>query len=381
MLTGALQIERIELFEVPLTLRTPLRSSTHVTHDISRVLVKLTASGLIGWGEIATLNDASYLGETTGLAWHAARELFAPALRRAEFRDVAAFCARYAHVREHTFTRAGFELAAWDVIGKATGRSLGQMLGAVQARIPCGVVVGVGEAAATLEAVARYVDEGYGRIKLKVGAGRAMAREVADARDVATVTAVRQQFPDMMLWVDANSAYAIEDLDVLCSFDALGVGLLEQPFAVDDLLDHAALQRRVRAKVCLDESVRSLHDARSASALGAARSFNVKPGRVGGLCAARELASWAARAGIETWCGGMFEFGIGRAANIALAACPWFTAPGDISASDKYFTEDVIESPARLEEGHLRVPSAPGLGVEVREAWVRERALRTDCVS
>jgi o-succinylbenzoate synthase len=247
------------------------------------------------------------------------------------------------------------EMAVLDAQLRVRGESFGTYLGAVRDRVPAGVSVGIADSVpALLETVAGYLDQGYVRIKLKIEPGW----------DVVPVRAVRERFGDgLALQVDANAAYTLADAGTLARLDAFDLLLIEQPLAEDDLREHAELGRLVGTPICLDESITSAKAAADALILRAARIINIKAGRVGGYLEARRIHDLCRAHGVAVWCGGMLESGLGRAANVALAALPGFTLPGDTSASDRYYARDVTE-PFRLDEGHLPVPTGPGLGVE-----------------
>jgi O-succinylbenzoate synthase len=252
--------------------------------------------------------------------------------------------------------KAALEMALLDAELRAAGVPLATFFGATRDRVPSGVSVGIHESVpALLDSVAGYLAEGYVRIKLKIEPGW----------DVEPVRAVRERFgDDVLLQVDANTAYTVGDAPQLAKLDPFRLLLIEQPLAEDDLRGHAELARRIATPVCLDESVTSARAAADAIAMGATQIINIKPGRVGGYLEARRIAAVAAANGVPVWCGGMLETGLGRGANAALAACPEFTLPGDVSASDRFYAQD-ITAPFRLEEGHIRVPTGPGIGSDV----------------
>jgi O-succinylbenzoate synthase len=262
-----------------------------------------------------------------------------------------------ASVRGHRMAKAALEMAWLDLELRTAGRSLAEYLGAVRTEVDCGVSVGMTDTTEQLiETVGGYLEQGYRRIKLKIGPGT----------DVDRVRAVRERVgPDVLLQVDANAAYTLEDSEHLAQLDEFDLLLIEQPLPEEQLLGHAKLARRLTTPVCLDESIISSDVAAEAIEMGACSIVNIKPGRVGGYIEARRVHDVCAARGVPVWCGGMLETGIGRAANLALAALPGFTLPGDVSASDRYFHRDITE-PFVLEDGRLRVPAGPGLGVDVR---------------
>jgi len=349
-------LEGFELRVLHLPLVSPFTTSFG-TETVREVIVvrALTAEGE-GWGEIVTQQSPLYSSEYTYGAWDVAQRFLIPALldrQTVAAEDVAATLEPFVG---HRMVKAGLELAVLDAALRAEGRPLGEYLGAVRDRIPSGVSVGIQrDPAALIDAVGGYLDEGYVRIKIKIKPGR----------DIGDTAAVRDAFGDITLQVDANSAYTLADADTLAELDRFDLLLIEQPLQEDDLVDHAALAAHLRTPVCLDESITSRKTAADALALGAASVINIKAGRVGGYLEAVAIHDLCHGAGIPVWCGGMLETGIGRAANAALAALPGFTLPGDVSASSRFFTRDIVTEPITLEEGHVRVPDGAGLGVQI----------------
>jgi O-succinylbenzoate synthase len=352
-----LAIERVELRHIRMRLLSPFETSFGVEDDREALVLRVWAEGLVGWGECVAAAFPGYSYETVGTAWHVLEAFFLPAVvgQRIEgIADVRTLIQRY---KGHPQARAGLELAIWDLIGKAGGTSLRSLLGGERVRVPVGVSIGIQADPATLvRAAAGYLDQGYRRIKVKIKPGR----------DLEDVRAVRQSFPGIDLQVDANSAYTLADSDRLKALDDFELLLIEQPLAEDDLIDHARLQAGMRTALCLDESILSARHARQALDLGACRVINIKPARVGGLAEAKAIHDLCLARGIPVWCGGMLETGIGRAANLALASLPGFTLPGDISASARYYAQDIAEPTFALnQDSTIDVPAGPGLGVEV----------------
>ncbi len=297
-----------------------------------------------------------YSSEYTQGAWDVALRWLIPALLDRHTLAPEEVAGVLGPIVGHRMAKAGLELAVLDAALRSEGRALGEYLGAVRDRVPSGVSVGIQrDPAALVEVVGGYLDEGYVRIKIKIKPGR----------DIAETAAVRDAFGTIPLQVDANSAYTLADVDTLAELDRFDLLLIEQPLQEDDLVDHATLARRLRTPVCLDESIVSEKAAIDALALGSASVINIKAGRVGGYLEAVRIHDLCADAGIPVWCGGMLETGIGRAANAALAALPGFTLPGDVSASSRFYARDIVTDPAVLEDGHVRVPTGAGLGVEI----------------
>jgi len=265
--------------------------------------------------------------------------------------------------------KAGIEMALWDLLGKAQNKSLGEMLGSQRKQVEVGVSVGIQDSAQELvKVVASYLENGYQRIKIKIKPGR----------DVVETKAVREAFPRIRLQVDANSAYTLETAQALQPLDNLDLLLIEQPLAEDDLWDHSQLQPRFKTPLCLDESILSVRHARQALEMGACRVINIKAGRVGGLSNAVDIHNYCIKLGIPVWCGGMLETGVGRASNLALAALPGFTLPGDISASERYYVEDITEQRFTLNsDSTITIPDGPGLGVSLDRSALERATLTT----
>lgn len=365
-------LEAVELRILRIPLVSPFTTSfgTETVREV--IIVTAETSDGRGWGEVVTQSEPSYSSEYTQGAWDVLTRFLAPALldrRTFSPEEVGGILGR---VVGHRMAKAGLELAVVDAALRADGRSLAQYLGAVNDRVPSGVSVGIQrDPAALVDAVGGYLDEGYVRIKIKIKPGR----------DIDDTAAVRAAFGAIPLQVDANSAYTLPDADTLAELDRFDLLLIEQPLQEDDLVDHATLARRLRTPVCLDESIVSDKAAADALALGSAAILNIKAGRVGGYLEAVAIHDRARAAGIPVWCGGMLETGIGRAANAALAALPGFTLPGDISASARFYDRDIVTEPAVLEDGHIRVPTGPGIGVEIDAAALEEFTVRRERIT
>jgi len=354
------KINGIELRRIAMPLVAPFRTSfgTETRRDV--LLVRVVTPQAEGWGECVAMSEPLYSPEYVDGAADVLRRFLIPALRAhlatASDADVDANLVNrlLEPVRGHRMAKAALETAVLDAELRTAGRSFAAFLGATRDRVPCGVSVGImNSIPELLDAVAGYLDEGYVRIKLKIEPGW----------DLDPVRAVRERFGDRtLLQVDANAAYTLADANHLAKLDAFDLLLIEQPLAEDDMVQHAALAKRLRTPVCLDESIESAAHAAAAISLGACTVINIKPGRVGGYLEARRIHDLCRAHGVAAWCGGMLETGLGRAANVALAALPGCTLPGDTSASRRYFATDITD-PFELEDGHLTVPTGPGLGV------------------
>jgi o-succinylbenzoate synthase len=350
-----MRLTGVELRRVALPLVTPFRTSFGVERDRDVLLVRAVTTDAEGWGECVAAAEPRYSSEYADGAADVLRRFLVPAAAALGQLDPGALGPGLAFVKGHRMAKAALELAVLDAWLRARGEPLAAHLGATRDRVPAGVSVGImGSVAELLDAVAGYLDQGYLRIKLKIEPGW----------DLGPVAAVRERFgDDLALQVDANAAYTLADADHLAGLDRFGLLLVEQPLAEDDLVGHVELARRLATPVCLDESITSAKAAVDAVALGACQIVNVKAGRVGGYLEARRLHDRCRERGVPLWCGGMLETGIGRAANVALAALPGFSLPGDTSASDRYYRQD-LTAPFVLSDGHLAVPTGPGIGVQ-----------------
>ncbi|HVF53924.1 MAG TPA: o-succinylbenzoate synthase [Actinomycetota bacterium] len=349
-----MKLNGVELRRVALPLVHPFRTSFGVQTERDVLLVRVTTPDAEGWGECVAGAEPLYSSEYTDAAEHVIRHHMVPRLFQAGEIGASDVAPALRAIKGHPMAKAALEMAILDAELRARGESFAQHLGAVRAAVPSGVSVGIMDSIPELlDAVAGYIDEGYVRIKLKIEPGW----------DVEPVRAVRERFgSELLLQVDANTAYTLADAAHLTQLDVFELLLIEQPLDEDDVAGHAELALKIRTPVCLDESITSSRAAADAIARGACRIVNIKPGRVGGYLEARAIHDVCAAHQIPVWCGGMLETGLGRAANLALAALPNFVLPGDVSASGRWFETD-ITPPFTLESGHIRVPDGPGLGV------------------
>jgi o-succinylbenzoate synthase len=347
----------------------PFQTSRWVETDRQFVVVQLESAGLTAWGECTATQHCAYSYETTKTNWHILEDFIIPSVLAGAPSDIPAYRAVISHLTGHPMAKAGMEMALWDLFAQRQGVSLQKLLGGTRDRVKVGVSVGIQPTTqALLETVAGYLAQGYTRIKLKIKPGR----------DVDDVAAVRRAHPHLLLQVDGNSVYRLEDAPHLKSLDEFDLLLIEQPLAEDDIIDHAKLQPQLKTPLCLDESILSVTHARWALELGACRVINIKPGRVGGMHEGKLIHDYCLARHIPVWMGGMLESGIGRAANVALASLPGFTLPGDISASARYYAEDLVEPPFVLNsDSTLTVPTGPGLGIMVRRDMLKKYTLMT----
>lgn len=354
--------ELFELRRIRMPLVRPFRTS-YGTESVREVLLVRVVTDLgEGWAECSIESEPSYLSEFLDAADPVLRDHLVPRLFAAGSLRAEHVAPLLAPVKGHRMAKATLEMALLDAQLRAEQSSFQEYLGSTRRTVTVGVSVGITDTIEELAGVvAGYVADGYRRVKLKIAPGF----------DIAPVRRVREDHPDVMLQVDANTAYTTADIDHLARLDAFDLLMIEQPFAEDDLVGHAELARRIATPVCLDEAIRSLDHLESALALHAADVINLKPARVGGYLTARAIHDRCLALGVPVWCGGMLETGIGRAANLALASLPGFCLPGDISASRRYWSRD-ITAPFELRDGEIEVPTGPGFGVDVDTGFIDE---------
>jgi len=373
----SVRIERIELREIRLSLRRPFRISSGVQTERRILLLELrNGDGAVGWSECVAQERPNYSPETIDTAWWAIREWLAPRVLGREFAGPSEVAPALAEgVCGHRMARGAVEMGAWALDAARRGVSLSRRLGGTRDRVETGISLGIQESPEALaERVATAREEGYRRIKVKIKPGS--DREfLAAAREAAG-----EETP---LMADANAGFTPADADHLASLDEFGLLMLEQPLDREDLLRHADLQARLRTPICLDESITGPDRTKDMIRLEAARIVNVKPGRVGGFRSSRGIHDLCRDHGVPVWCGGMLESGVGRAHNVALASLPGFTLPGDLSASRRYWEEDIVEPEWTVgPDSTVRVPSEePGLGVEVRRDRVEELTVRRETLT
>jgi O-succinylbenzoate synthase len=353
----SIQIDQVELRLIRLPLVEPFETSFGSIDSRLIFLVRLEANGLTGWGEVVASEAPLYSYETVGSAFHIICDFLAPAILKQPITTLNQLANHLARFKGHNMAKAGIELAFMDLIAQAEGEPLSRVLGGDREHVSVGVSLGIQPTVeALLERVDRYLNLGYQRIKLKIKPGW----------DVEVVRKVRHAHPDILLSVDANSAYTLKDKEHLKQLDDFNLLMIEQPLENDDIVDHAALQSELKTSICLDESITSVSHARKALELGSCRLINIKVGRVGGYLQALAIHDLCYSKGVPVWCGGMLESGIGRAHNIALASLPGFTLPGDISASSRYFKKDIIDPEVTVAaDGTVEVPKQAGLGFDI----------------
>ena len=373
-MTTELNLEKLELREIELPLVSPFETSFGRTTRRRIMIVRaFDKNGASGYGECVAAEKPFFNYETIDTAWLITTKHIGPLLTQARVKSAADVTGSLAQIRGNRMAKGGVETAVWDLEAKLAGCPLWQYLGGSRDEINCGVSIGLQKTTEELlDEVALELDSGYQRIKIKIKPGK----------DIQLVEAIRSQFPNITLSVDANSAYSLNGhLSVVKQLDNYRLLMIEQPLAAGDLVDHAKLQSQIKTSICLDESIVSLDDCRHALELGSCRIVNIKLGRVGGHTEARQIQAYAAERGVPVWCGGMLESGIGRAHNIAMSTQSGFTLPGDVSASERYWAEDIIEPPVKVSrQGTIKAPAGPGIGFDVNEARIEALTVRRETV-
>jgi O-succinylbenzoate synthase len=363
-----MRIESITLRELEMRLKWPFETSFGVTQKRRVLLVEMIADGVTGWGEVTTGEAPYYNYETTDTAWLVISECIAPLLIGKELSTASDVPSLINRIRGHQMAKAGVENALWDIEAQHKKLSLSKLLTGVREEIPCGVSLGIRESPQSLvEKVGEELSNGYQRVKMKIKPGK----------DLDFVAAVRKKFPSATLSVDANSAYSLSDVDHLRKFDDYDLLMMEQPLQWDEIYSHAKLQKQIKTALCLDECISHARHAEAAIELAACRILNIKVGRVGGHTEARRVHDICLQHSIPVWCGGMLESGIGRAHNIAISTLPNFTLPGDVSASKRYWKEDIIDPEVEITpRGTIRVPQGSGIGYSVKREFVEHLTVK-----
>jgi o-succinylbenzoate synthase len=366
-----MELAAIHAREISMRLIAPFETSFGITHDRRILLLELHAKdGSSGWGEVTAGEGPFYNPETTDTAWIMLRNFLVPLLLGKTIDSPEAAMHAMEPVRGHEMAKAALETALWDLFATQQSVSLSKMLGSTRSEISCGVSLGIHkDTGKLLDSIGRELAAGYQRVKLKIKPGH----------DIQVVSAVRNKYPDIALTVDANSAYRLTDIALLEQLDAFDLTYIEQPLEWNEIYQHAELQRRLKTAICLDECIHNLRDAEAAIEFGACRVINIKLGRVSGHTEARRIQAYCMEHDVPVWCGGMLESGIGRAHNIAMSSLPGFVLPGDVSASKRYWEEDIILPAVEVSpEGIIRVPDSPGLGFTVNERRIEKLTVRQE---
>lgn len=354
-----MKIDIIELRHVKMKLASPFKTSMGTDFFVEHIIIKVESGGITGWGECVAEGNPFYSYETVQTSWHILKDFIIPNVVGEKISNIEDAINRWNNIRGHRMAKAGLEAALWDLFAKRKNLSLSKLIGGVRNKIDVGVSIGIQKSEKDLlKKVEGYVKEGYKRIKIKIEPGY----------DITPIKFLRKYFPDILLQVDANSAYSLKDINKIKKLDEFNLLLIEQPLGYEDIYQHSKLQRVLKTPICLDESIHSLDDTIAALELDACRVINIKPGRVGGFSESIKIHNYCNKKKIPVWCGGMLETGIGRAGNIALASLKNFTLPGDISASKRYFEQDIVEPEFTInKDGTMKVPEGEGIGVEVNK--------------
>lgn len=358
-----MDIKGVKLSIIKMSLNTPFTTHLGSVSGREAIIVEVeNRNGCIGYGEGVAFSSPWYTEETVQTSYHVLKDFLIPLLRTKGISHPEEASVLFSSVRRNHMAKAALETALWDLQAKKEGLPLSTLVGGTMEAIPAGVVVGNPNLPEALKQIEGYLEQGFKRVKVKI----------SPENDFHYISEIRQQYPDLPLMADANSAYSLEDVDCLKALDEFGLLMIEQPLGYDDIIDHAKLQPQIETPICLDESIVTFDDARKAVELGSCKIINIKIGRVGGLGEAKRIHDYCHSKGIPVWAGGMIEFGISRAHNIALASLPGFTIPGDISGSDRYWEQDIIEPEIKVENGMIKVPDSPGIGLELNRKRMKE---------
>lgn len=369
-----MRIASVELIEINLPLVHFFETSFGRTYERRIILVRVEdADGAEGWGEVTCGELPGYSDEWTDSAWVTLEKILAPMVVGREFESAADVWNAMSWARGHRMAKSGIETACWDLEAKKLGVPLWRHLGGVNQTIECGVSIGIQDSVEQLlDKIRVELEAGYRRIKIKI----------SPKWDYEILEAIRKEFGDIPLTADANSAYTLKDIDKLRSFEEFDLMMIEQPLAHDDIVDHAKLQREIKTPVCLDEPIRSPDDARKAIELKSGKIINLKNGRVGGHTQSKLVEQICRENNIPVWCGGMLESGIGRAHNIAISTLAGYTLPGDVSASKRYWHEDIIEPAVEVSaDGTITAPGGPGIGFDIKRDRIEQSSVRRSIIS
>lgn len=358
-----MNLEEIRLHVIRMPLKTPFVTHLETVRDREAIILEvIDQNGLKGYGEVVAFSSPWYTEETVKTCLHMLNDFLIPLLKANPIKHPKELTALFSGIRRNNMAKAGLDMALWDLYAKKANVSLSKLFGGTLQQIPSGVVVGTDSIEKAKEQISEYLQNGYKRVKVKIH----------PSNDFEVLSEIRKAFPNLQLMADANSAYTLEDVTLLQRLDEFDLMMIEQPLAVDDIIDHATLQSQLRTPICLDESINSFEDARRAVELGSCQVINIKIGRVGGITEALRIHDYCLQKGISVWCGGMIEFGISRAHNIALASLPGFTIPGDISASSRYWEKDIIYPEVEVDNGTIAVTTSPGIGYELDMQRLKE---------
>jgi o-succinylbenzoate synthase len=358
-----MRISSIQIYVIKMPLKSPFLTHLGAVTDREGIIVKVTdLDGASGYGEGVAFTSPWYTEETVQTSLHMLNDFLIPLLKKNPIQHPKELSKVFQSIRRNNMAKSALETAVWDLYAKRNSTPLSKILGGIREKIPSGVVVATDSSVKALTQIEDYLGQGYQRFKIKIHPGQ----------DITLLSEIRRSYPELPIMADANSSYTLKDIDRLKALDEFNLMMIEQPLAFDDLIEHAILQKEVKTPICLDESIISFDDARKAVEYGSCQVINIKVGRVGGLYEAKRIHDYCLEKNIKVWCGGMIEFGVSRAHNIALATLPGFTIPGDISASSRFWDEDIIFPEVIVENGWVKIPTEPGIGFQVNEKRLRE---------
>jgi o-succinylbenzoate synthase len=358
-----MKISSVQLYVIQMPLKTPFITHLDVVKDRKGIIVEVKdIDGLSGFGESVAFSTPWYTEETVETCLHMLSDFLIPILQKHPIQHPEEVSLLFKAVRRNNMAKAALETAIWDLFAKRHSEPLSKILGGTQRDVASGVVIATDSIPKALGQIEKYLAEGYQRIKVKINPNQ----------DISFISEIRRSYPDLPIMADANSAYTLKDVDRIKALDEFNLLMIEQPLAHDDIIEHALLQKEINTPICLDESIVTFEDARKAIEFGSCKVINIKVGRVGGLYEAKRIHDYCNNSGIPVWCGGMIEFGISRAHNIALASLPGFTIPGDISASNRFWEEDIIAPEVTVENGFINVPTEPGIGFKLNKKRLHE---------
>lgn len=368
-----MEIKEIKLHQLEMDLKNPFTTSFGTqTKRFITIVEAVNADGLSGFGECVAGEDPLYSEEFMDSALIAMKKYFAPIIIKNGISHPDDVWNLLVPFKKNNMAKAGLEGAVWDLYAKENGMTLAEAVGGKKTEVDVGVSLGLEDTdELLLERIKEKVEEGYKRIKVKIKPGR----------DIEMLRKIRDKFPDIPLMVDANSAYTLDDIELLKAMDEFNLMMIEQPLAAGDIVDHAKLQKEIRAPVCLDESIDSYQAAKASIELGSCKIINVKVGRVGGITESKRIHDLAAEHNIPLWCGGMLEAGVGRLHNVAITTLSNFTLPGDTASSSRYWEEDIITPEVVAENGVVKVSDQPGIGAEVDFDKMKQYLKQTDTIT
>lgn len=357
-----MQLSSITLRVISMPLKTPFHTHLETVYNREVIVVEArNQEGTIGYGEAVPFSSPWYTEETIKTVFHMLEDFLIPLTLKKEWTHPSELTKLWSGIRRNQMAKAALEQAIWDLYSKKQGVYLGAVFGGDRTEVAAGVVIAASNVDEALHQISMYSKEGYQRYKIKINRGN----------DIQLLSEIRKVYPNLPLMVDANSAYTLDDLEHLRQLDQFQLMMIEQPLNFDDIVEHSFLQKELKTPICLDESICSFHDAKSALLLGGGRILNIKMARVGGWSEAVKIHDLCVEANVPLWCGGMIEFGISRAHNVALASLKGFTIPGDISSSSKYWEQDIIEPEIQVVNGMISVPKTAGIGFTVKENYLK----------